>query len=280
MKSYTYTADLPWKNILLLWAIHGNETCWPVALTMIQEAIEGWVLPLKNWSVTLVPVCNPEAHTLHQRYVDHDLWRIFMSSWVGHEYTLIPKLQERIAQHDIVLDLHSMHSPWDPFIFLDYPTLEATQLVKQLGIESVLCGRPNLYPQDTQWDLHKYAHQQSKISFCLECGSHDNPTSPQVGYNTCIQALIATWVISNQSIEPKIGKAIEIITMRKLYKKEKEWSLIKNRVHGESVWPNELLASYTDGSKVYSAFDHKTIMILPKTSPKLWWEWFYLGSKN
>lgn len=275
MNSYTHQSETNWKKVLLLWAIHGNEVCGPQALQSLHRDFGQWIINIEQWLVTIVPICNPKAYVNNVRFIDHDLWRIFMDSWTWYEFELVPEIKKLIDQHDIILDLHSMQSKWVPFWFMDYPTPEAKQVVKYLGIKSILCGRPNIYTDTTQWDLHKYAHQQWKISFCIECWSHNDKEAEAVGYSTCINLLRHLCSTDTSMINNTIDST-KLITMKELFKKEKEWSLMKERLHWQTIWAWKCIAIYEDWSILSSPYNFDTIMILPKKDPTIWWERFYL----
>ena len=63
-------------SLLVLAAVHGNETAGTQACRRIIDEIERGALALKNGKMTLVPVCNPEAYRRDVRNIDENLNRV------------------------------------------------------------------------------------------------------------------------------------------------------------------------------------------------------------
>ena len=57
-------------NVLILGAIHGNETAGPKAINRLISEIESGKIKLLKGKLVLVPVCNVEANKKDVRSID------------------------------------------------------------------------------------------------------------------------------------------------------------------------------------------------------------------
>src|SRR6185295_16784961 len=70
-----------------------------------------------------------------------------------------------LAQHDVLLDLHSTRAATQPFCMLG--------------------------PRDNQGEVEPFAHagRERALALTLECGQHEDPASPEVAYRAIRNAL-------------------------------------------------------------------------------------------
>lgn len=122
-------------SLLVLAAVHGNETAGTQACRRIIDEIERGALALKNGKMTLVPVCNPEAYRRDVRNIDENLNRVMTvhDNPRSYEQKLANEICPLIREHRFTLDLHSTHCVGDvPFAFCDYPDVYNQKLIDAL----------------------------------------------------------------------------------------------------------------------------------------------------
>ena len=93
--------------LLVLGAVHGNETCGALAIEQLLQDIDSGRVAIERGSGTFVPVTNPLAWQLGQRTGDRNLNRNLAPSAIPQDF------EDRIANvlcplldaHDVLLDL-------------------------------------------------------------------------------------------------------------------------------------------------------------------------------
>ena len=148
LRSHTFHGLAPGPRLLVLGAVHGNETCGALAIGQLLQDIDSGAVPIERGSVTLVPVTNPLAWQLGQRMGERNLNRNLASSAVPQDF------EDRIANvlcplldaHDVLLDLHSFHTGGSPFVMVG--------------------------PQDNRGALEPFSHAASEFQLALHTGPH------------------------------------------------------------------------------------------------------------
>ena len=171
-KSITFTGSKPGLRLIVLGAVHGNETCGTQAILRVIQEMETGLMPVIAGSVTFVPIANPLAYELQQRMGERNLNRNLNPNSQPRQYEdyVANWLCPLLAQHDVLLDLHSFHTPGKPFALIgplnNTGTLEPFQhaaeeesLVARLGVHMVVDGWLDTYARGvTQRLSNKFAH--------------------------------------------------------------------------------------------------------------------------
>ena len=76
LNKYVYDSKISGPRLLLLGAVHGNETAGSKEILKLKEALDNKKICLKSGCLTLMPVCNPLAHAKGVRYVEKNLNRL------------------------------------------------------------------------------------------------------------------------------------------------------------------------------------------------------------
>ena len=76
LDKYIYDSQIPGPKLLLLGAIHGNETAGTKAILKLKKALDKKQITLKSGQLTLLPVCNPLAYEQGVRFVEKNLNRL------------------------------------------------------------------------------------------------------------------------------------------------------------------------------------------------------------
>jgi uncharacterized protein len=108
------------SRVIILGAVHGNEVCGTQAIRRIMAEIDSGAVKIASGSVTFVPVTNPLAYARNQRMGDRNLNRNLYpnATPVDFEDHVANWLSPLLAEHDVLLDLHSFHTPGEAFAML------------------------------------------------------------------------------------------------------------------------------------------------------------------
>ena len=108
-KSVNYAGAQPGTRLIITGAVHGNETCGTRAIERVMARLESDELVISRGSLTVVPVANPLAYARGERMGDRNLNRCLFptSSPQDFEDRVANWLCPLLAQHDVLLDLHS-----------------------------------------------------------------------------------------------------------------------------------------------------------------------------
>lgn len=167
----------PGPRVVVLGAVHGNERCGAQAIAQVVDELAAGAFGIERGVLTMVPVTNPYAYQQRTRQGDRNLNRNLRVSAEPTDYEdqIANVLCPLLDAHDVLLDLHSFHTPGQPFTMVG-PTnntgiLESFQhsaqeerLVAHLGpggwwkagwmCMPVACsgdGRPNSLPTPLFW---------------------------------------------------------------------------------------------------------------------------------
>jgi predicted deacylase len=303
-QSVSFTGLAPGARLIVLGAVHGNETCGTQAIRRVIAELESGQLNIVTGSVTFIPVTNPLAYALHQRMGDRNLNRNLAPTDTPAEFEdrIANWLCPLLTRHDALLDLHSFHTAGEPFVMLgpedNRGTLEPfaraaeeTALALSLGVHRFVDGWLDTYAagvarrlaagaSSREADVHygigttEYMRAQGGIALTLECGQHDDPAAPSVAYRAIHNALAHLRLTDGPAPVPVVG-----IEALRLYQ-------VVDRVHAgdafahswssfDRVTTGELVGMRHDGSPVQADSDGYIVFPNPAALPGQ--EWFYLA---
>ncbi len=268
-------------RLVVFGAIHGDETCGPLACDRIARRVESGTLRLERGSLQLVPICNPEAHARQVRFVDENLNRVFArtDSPTSYEGRLANQLCNILDDGaDLLLDLHSTSAPGPTSVFVDYPSEHSGSYASSLCAEYVLLGWPSVYASnahgfnsDTTLD---YAERVGITAVTFECGQHVDPSSIDVAETTILRAL--TFAGIAQGVTPQCDTAARSVKMLTIEQKVAEGdSFTRDWEHLETAPAGMVIATRADGSPIRVVED--SLVLLPKRNARPGEEWFYIG---
>lgn len=303
-QSVSFAGMQPGARLIVLGAVHGNETCGTQAIRRVIKEIELGQLPIVAGSVTFVPVTNPMAYLHQRRMGDRNLNRNLVptDTPVEFEDRIANWLCPLLAQHDVLLDLHSFHTPGKPFAMLgpedNTGTLEPfsrsaeeTALALRLGVNRFVDGWLDTYATgvarrlaagvsareaDVSYGVGttEYMRAQGGIALTLECGQHDDPAAPEVAYRAILNTLAHLKLTATPA--PAVVAGTEAL---RLYD-------VIDRVHADDqfarVWSSfdpvragDVIGTRQDGTPVRVDRDGYIVFPNPKALPGQ--EWFYLA---
>ena len=110
--SISFSGKHDGPRLIVLGAVHGNETCGTQAIQRIIAEFNASNFVLQRGSVTFVPVTNVMAYERGQRCGQRNLNRMLLpyAEPVAYEDHVANWLCPLLAKHDVLLDLHSFQS--------------------------------------------------------------------------------------------------------------------------------------------------------------------------
>ena len=237
-KSVSCTGLAPGPRLIVLGAVHGNETCGTKAIGRVLGEIDAGRLEIATGMVTFVPITNPLAYALGQRAGDRNLNRNLFPNVdpVDFEDHVANWLCPLLARHEVLLDLHSTRAPTQPFALVGPPNnsgkiepfKHAEQergLAKRLGVSRFVQGWLSTYAKGVERRAREvaakgasakasnadprygvgtteYMRAQGGYSVTLECGQHEDPASPEVAYRAIRNTLDFLKITAGEPPEP------------------------------------------------------------------------------
>jgi len=303
-QSVSFSGMAAGARLIVLGAVHGNETCGTRAIRRVIGEIESGQLALAAGSVTFVPVTNPLAYVRQQRMGDRNLNRNLVPTDdpVEFEDRIANWLCPLLAQHDALLDLHSFHTAGQPFVMLGPQdnqgslepfarSAEETALALRLGVHRFVDGWLDTYATgvarrlavgvsareaDVSYGVGttEFMRAQGGIALTLECGQHDDPAAPDVAY----RAILNTLAHLQLSLAPQPAPVADTEALR-LYE-------VIDRAHADDqfahAWSSfdpvsqgELIGTRHNGSPVVA--DSAGYIVFPNPNAQVGQEWFYLA---
>ncbi|AHK77997.1 succinylglutamate desuccinylase [Ectothiorhodospira haloalkaliphila] len=224
LKSITYHGLETGPRLIVLGAVHGNETCGTQAIHRMMQELDAGQRELARGTLTFVPITNPLAWQLEQRNGERNLNRNFRLTDTPEDFEdrIANRLGPLLQAHDVLLDLHSFHTGGEPFVMLGprnndseleyFQQAEAEQaLARCLGVRRMVEGWLDTYARGVARRLRnpnaslraqmlstdpgygigttEFMRAHGGYAVTLECGQHDDPNAPEVAYQAIINTL-------------------------------------------------------------------------------------------
>lgn len=307
--SQTYSGLHSGTRLIVLGAVHGNETCGTRAIERVAQEIRAGSLRLVAGSVTFVPVTNPLAYARQQRMGDRNLNRNLFPTDRPQQFEdyVANWLCPLLAQHDALLDLHSFHTGGEPFVMLgpenNSGTLEPfaraaeeESLARHLGVRRFVDGWLDTYALGVELraalahsraeadashtDLRygvgttEYMRSVGGYGLTLECGQHDDPEAPHIAYRAIRNAL-AHLGISGGTVPVPVADSEALRLYRVVDKHHPDDRLSRDWASFDRISAGELIGVRHDGTQVQADCDGYLVFPNPNAQPGQ--EWFYLA---
>ncbi len=243
----TFRAKQQGPKVVILGGVHGDEPCGVEAIGYM-----GTILPsLLLQGEVAFEIGNPQALLLRKRFIDCNLNRLFRGDSTltpkeraSYEYTRAKVLKPLLASCDVLLDLHSVHEPNAPSFVICEPN--GYDLASYLPASIVVSGFDKLHPLATD----AYVNLCGGIGICLECGTHDEPSTLQRAIQGIYGILAALHMIDEQ-ITPRTQQHLKATY---IYKTRHNFMPVQSFAEFTSVTKGTLLG--TDGNApVLAPFD-------------------------
>ena len=309
-KSINYTGLESGTRLIITGAVHGNEVCGTLAIRRVMDEIDSGQLRVRAGSVTFVPITNPLAYQLNQRSGERNLNRNLFPKDEPQDFEdqIANWLCPLLAQHDVLLDLHSFNAQSQPFVMVGPRNNEGSlqpfrhaekerALARRLGVSRFVDGWLATYGQGVQRRMKGSAASQLETvlrygvgttefmrttggyALTLECGQHADPAAPDVAYRAIMNTLAFLKLIDAPEPEPIALDKMEALSMVVVHDKldagdafSRTWSSF------DSLAKGDVIGTRADGSPVTAEFDGK--ILFPDVNAQPNNEWYYLTRPN
>lgn len=312
-KSVFFAGLKPGPRLIVLGAVHGNETCGARAIVRVIDDIDNHRVRIERGSVTFVPVTNPLAHQRKQRAGDRNLNRNLCptDAPVDFEDHIANWLCPLLAGHELLLDLHSFHTAGKPFAMLgpenNAGTLEPfalaaeeEALVLRLGVQRFVDGWLDTYARgvarrvqalgtasqrsdflntDPRYGVGttEYMRSVGGCSLTLECGQHDDPAAPKVAYRAILNTLSHLRLADLPKPQPVTEReALRIYEV--IDKMHAGDAFARTWKSFDPLRKGDLIGTRQDGTPVLAEDDGCILFPNPGAAPGQ--EWFYLAKAS
>ena len=309
-KSVNVTGLKPGPRVIITGAVHGNETCGTEAIHRVLDDIEHHRLSIVGGSVTFVPITNPLAYARRERAGDRNLNRNLypVAQPIDFEDHVANWLCALLAKHEVLLDLHSTRAQNPAFVMLgpenNTGTLQPFKhfekeraLAKRLGVHRFVDGwlstyakgverrvrdaapnghRTNALNTDPRYGVGttEYMRSVGGYAITLECGAHDDPVSPEVGYQAILNTLAFLGISSSSPPQPvEKYEALRMVEVRD--KNNAGDTFCRAWASFDRLSKGDLIGTRHDGTQLTAADDGCILFPDAKAEPGN--EWFYLA---
>jgi uncharacterized protein len=294
-------------KLIITGAVHGNEIAGTRGIERVLGEIERGEIDIVRGSVSFVPVANPLAYNKAERMGNRNLNRRLQPTATpqDNEDRIANALCPLLAEHEVLLDLHSFRNPGQPFVMRGpadnqgelEPFAQAAseaQLAMHVGVSRVVEGwmpayaagvarrkaqglTPGAVHEDPSYGVGttEYMRSQGGYGVTLECGQHDDPAGPQVAYTAIRQTLALLGLVEGVSLAPP-AQPFECLRLAEVVDRHdagdtftKTWTSFTPLAEGE------LIALRADGTELRAP--RAGYIVFPDVSALPGHEWFYLA---
>ena len=312
LRIHQFAGLAPGPRLLVLGAVHGNETCGTQGTSRLLAELDAGTLTLACGTLTLVPITNPLAYRKQQRNGDRNLNRNLRPAAEPQDFEdrIANVLCPLLASHDVLLDLHSFQSVGQAFAMIGpannsgplqpFALAEQEQaLVLRLGVRRIVEGwldtyavgvaarlartpasdRAGLLSTDPEYGVGttEYMRRHGGCAITLECGQHDDPAGPELAYQAVRRTLAQLGLVAEPAPEPcpepEFLRLAEVVDRHHAGDEfAKVWSSF------DPLREGELVAVRHDGEAVLAPRDGYIVFPNAKASPGN--EWFYFADRS
>jgi predicted deacylase len=293
---HTWSALAPGPALVVLGAVHGNEVCGAHAIARTLDDLLQGRLVLARGRLTLVPVANPLAFGRRTREGARNLNRNFVPRADPQDYEdrVTRQLAPLLAAHDVLLDLHSFHTPGEPFAMVGprdnpgprEPFAHAAQemaLARALGAQRIIAGWLEVYdraarargeqPGNEGIGTNEYMRSQGGYAVTLECGQHEDPRAIEVAELALHGALTELGLAHVDAPARFTGAATRLTDV--VLRESPGDRLARNWHSFDTVAAGDVIGLRADGRPVLAA--RTGCVLFPYPEAKAGREWFYLA---
>ncbi len=306
LRAHQFAGLNPGPRLIVLGAVHGNETCGTHAIDRVLADIDSGVLCIERGLLTLVPVANPLAYAKGERRGERNLNRRLLPSDAPVEYEdrIANVLCPWLAAHDVLLDLHSFASPGRPFVMRGpadnagplEPFAHAAaegRLAAHLGPSRIVEGWMAAYAQgaarrralgllddaDPSYGIGttEYMRSQGGYGVTLECGQHGDAAAPEVGYRAIRQA-IALLGLADTLLAPPPAEFERLRLTEVVDRQHEADRFVRPWRSFDAVHAGEHVGERHDGTAVIARADGH--IVFPDVNALPDHEWFYFAEAS
>ena len=309
-KSVTYSGIKAGPRLIVLGAVHGNETCGTHAVTRVLDDIESGRLTVVSGLVTFVPITNPLAYKRHERTGERNLNRNLYPTGKPKDFEdhIANWLCPLLANHETLLDLHSTRAQNPAFAMLGpenntgslQPFIHQEKeraLAKRIGVRRFVDGWLATYAKGVEHRVREahtngqtlnplntdprygvgsteYMRSVGGYAVTLECGQHDDPSSVQTGYRAILNTLAYLGITASTPPEPVTE--YEALRMYEVHDRNHQGDTFTRAwASFDHLAKGDLIGTRHDGTKICA--EDEGCILFPDAMAAPGNEWFYLA---
>jgi uncharacterized protein len=310
LRQHRFAALRPGPKLIVTGAVHGNEIAGTRGIERVIGELERGEIDLVRGSVTFVPVCNPMAYREKRRMGERNLNRRLLPTATPQDYEdrLGRVLCPLLAEHEVLLDLHSFRSPGRPFVMrgpadndgalepFRHAAAEAA-LAAHVGVDRVVEGwmqayadgvarrkarglTPGAVHEDPSYGVGttEWMRSQGGYGVTLECGQHDDPAAPDVAHHAIRQTLALLGLAEGIALQPP-QRPFECLRLVEVIDRfDAADRFAKGWTSFDPLHEGELIALRADGTEVRAPRDG--FIVFPDVGALPGHEWFYWAAKS
>jgi predicted deacylase len=309
LRAHQIAGLAPGPRLIVTGAVHGNETAGTRGIERVLAEIDNGRIEIVRGSVTFVPVCNPLAYAHARRMGDRNLNRRLQPTATpqDNEDRIAAVLCRWLAQHDVLLDLHSFRSPGQPFVMRGpadnrgdlepFAHAEAeARLAAHAGPHRIVEGWMDAYAAGvarrraralTPGTVHEdpsygvgtteFMRSAGGYGITLECGQHDDPAAPEVAHQAIRQTLALLGIADLPLAAP--ARPFECLRLAEVVDRHDAGDrFAKSWASFDALAAGELIAHRADGSEVRAP--QAGYIVFPDHGALPGHEWFYLAQAS
>jgi predicted deacylase len=305
LKSVSYEALAEGPRLIVLGAVHGNETCGTHAIRRVLGEIDSGAIAIAAGSATFVPITNALAFEKKLRAGDRNLNRNLFpkSAPADFEDRLANRLCPLLARHDVLLDLHSTRGRTEPFALVGprddtsvagpfAHSAKERALARRLGVRRFVEGWLDTYARGAERRLREgtgtaanadprygvgtteYMRSVGGYAITLECGQHEDPSAVDVAYRAIRNTLAFLGLV--RDVSPEAVSVYEALRIREVFDRAnaddrfaREWASF------DPVARGDVIATRKDGTTLTAQADGR--ILFPDVDALPGNEWFYVA---
>jgi predicted deacylase len=309
LRSHRIAGLAPGPRLIVTGAVHGNEIAGTQGIRRVLAEIDGGEIEIVRGSVSFVPVCNPLAYNQMRRMGERNLNRRLQATAAPQDYEdrIANALCPLLAEHQVLLDLHSFRSPGRPFVMrgpadnrgvlepFAHDAAEA-RLAAHVGPNRIVEGwmaayadgvarrrerslTPGAVHEDPSYGVGttEYMRSQGGYGITLECGQHEDPAAPEVAYRAIRQTL-ALLGLAELPLAPPAAP-FECLKLAEVIDRHAEGDrFARTWTSFDPLAEGELIAVRGDGAELRA--QRAGYIVFPDVSALPGHEWFYLADTS
>jgi len=312
LRSHRFSALRPGPRLVVTGAVHGNETAGTRGIERVLAEIEIGDIEVVRGTVTFVPVCNPLAYKHNQRMGERNLNRRLQPGAAPQAYEdrIANVLCPLLAEHDVLLDLHSFRSPGRPFVMrgpadnredlepFEHAVAEAS-LAMHVGVQRVVDGwldayaagvaqrraralTPGAVHEDPAYGIGttEYMRAMGGYGVTLECGQHEDPAGPDVAWHAIRQTLALLGIAEGPGLQLQPPTTpFDCLTLDQVIDRHAEGDgFARAWTSFDALAAGELIGVRADGSELRAP--EAGHIVFPDVSALPGHEWFYWARRS
>lgn len=276
--TFVFDSKINWQTIAIFWWIHWDEVVWEKTIKYFLEKFKNKELKVLKWKI-IFAYGNLKAMQIRKREFTANLNRVFRKELLEkpseiYEINRAKQLAKILDNSDVLLDLHSVSSKSEPFMFSEN-TEKDLELAKNIFDWKIIVWYWEISDDSIAWDTENYMHKQGKQAHTLECGNHNLENSEEIWIEVSKNILWYFWIIDYKKQTKNnwdFYKIKDIFTT-------KTWKFIFSKIYDNLDFIKKWEIIWKDLDQEIIAKEDFYIIMPSYSEQKIWKEIFFYWNK-